>query len=56
LVPVVVLSASGLKADKEKARDLGAHDYVVKPGNFDEWITIAKSLNERWLRRSQFAT
>ncbi len=48
-VPVVVLSASCLPQDKEKAKDLGAHDYLVKPVNSDEWITIAKSLNERWL-------
>ena len=48
-VPVVVLSASRLPQDKERAKDLGAHDYLVKPVNSDEWITIAKSLNERWL-------
>jgi len=48
-VPVVVLSTSCLPQDKEKAKDLGAHDYLVKPVNSDEWITIAKSLNERWL-------
>ena len=48
-VPVVVLSASRLPQDKERAKDLGAHDYLVKPVNSDEWITIAESLNERWL-------
>ena len=48
-VPVVVLSSSSLPQDKEKAKDLGARDYLMKPVNSDGWITIAKSLNERWL-------
>jgi len=48
-VPVVVLSASCLPQDKERAKDLGAQDYLVKPANSNEWITIARSLNERWL-------
>jgi len=50
-LPVVVFSSSGLPADKEKAKDLGAQDYVVKPVELDEWVAMARSLNERWLGR-----
>ena len=49
-VPVVVLSGSALTIDKQKAEDLGALDYVVKPGDLENWVELAKGLNERWLR------
>ena len=48
-MPVVVFSSSGLPEDKEKAETLGAHDYLVKPDNFDSWILVAKRLHEQWL-------
>jgi len=28
------------------AKTLGAHDYLVKPDNFDAWIPLAKGLHE----------
>ena len=48
-VSVVVFSSSGLQQDKEKAEMLGAHDYLVKPDNFDSWILVAKRLHDQWL-------
>src|SRR5438093_439729 len=52
-VSVVVFSSSGLQQDKEKAETLGAHDYLVKPDNFDSWILVARKLDEQWLSRGQ---
>jgi len=48
-VPVVVFSSSELPRDWEIAKTLGAHDYLVKPDNFDAWIPLAKGLHEKWL-------
>lgn len=48
-LPVVVFSSSSLPRDEQKARELGAQDYVVKPDAFDQWKTIAQGLHDRWL-------
>jgi len=46
---VVVLSSSGLQSDIQKAKDLGAHDYRVKPADIDDMITMVKDVATRWL-------
>jgi CheY-like chemotaxis protein len=46
---VVVLSSSGLQSDIQKAKDLGAHDYRVKPADIDDMITMVKEVEDRWL-------
>ncbi len=51
-LPVVVLSTSSLSVDRERAKRLGAHDYLVKPNNFEELTTLAKGLDERWFQPS----
>jgi CheY-like chemotaxis protein len=48
--PVVVLSSSALDMDIQKARDLGAEGYEVKPNDFDGLVRIVSALNERWLK------
>jgi CheY-like chemotaxis protein len=50
---VVVFSSSGLPRDREKVEKLGAHDYLVKPDNFDSWILVARTLDEQWLNGDQ---
>ena len=49
---VVVLSSSGLQSDIQKAKELGAHDYRVKPADIDDMITMVKEVAERWLGES----
>ncbi len=49
-LPVVVLSSSSLAADKKKAKDLGAKDYLAKPTDMDELTKLAHTLHERWLK------
>lgn len=51
-VPVVFLTAKGLKEDKIKGLKLGADDYVVKPFEADELILRIKNI----LKRSQKVT
>jgi chemotaxis family two-component system response regulator Rcp1 len=49
-VPVLVLTGSTYGEDQIRARDLGASDYVVKPADFREFLTVVRDLIERWGR------
>ena len=51
---VYILSASSRAQDIERAYDLGANSYLVKPGNLDGLLHMAKCL-VAWLRLSHFA-
>ncbi len=51
---VYILSASSRAQDIERAYDLGANSYLVKPGNLDGLLEMAKCL-VAWLRISHFA-
>lgn len=48
-LPVVIFSASDQDADKEKARQLGASDYLVKPADMTTLPEIVQALARRWL-------
>ena len=51
---VYIMSASSRPEDIERAYDLGANSYLVKPGNLDGLMNQAKCLLA-WLRCSHFA-
>ncbi len=51
---VYILSTSSRAQDIERAYDLGANSYLVKPGNLDGLLTMAQCL-VAWLRLSHFA-
>jgi len=51
---VYILSASSRTQDIEHAYDLGANSYLVKPGNLDGLMHMAKCL-VAWLKLSHFA-
>jgi len=51
---VYVMSASSRAEDIERAYDLGANSYLVKPGNLDGLMHQAKCLIA-WLKLSHFA-
>jgi CheY-like chemotaxis protein len=51
---VYVLSASSRAQDIERAYDLGANSYLVKPGNLDGLLHMAKTLIA-WLKLGHFA-
>jgi CheY-like chemotaxis protein len=49
LFPIVVLSSSSHESDIQKARQLGARDYFVKPHTLGEFVTMLRRFNDRWL-------
>jgi CheY-like chemotaxis protein len=48
-IPVVVLTSSGQSVDVNRAYDLGANSYLVKPVRSDALTDLVKSLNLYWL-------
>jgi CheY-like chemotaxis protein len=54
-VPVVVLTSSKEPADVNKAYDLGANSYLVKPLGFDALLELVRSLNIYWLNMNEKA-
>jgi CheY-like chemotaxis protein len=48
LVPVVVLTSSREERDLYQSYDNGANSYVVKPVDFDEFITAVSKLGVFW--------
>ena len=51
---VYILSASSCPTDIQRAYDLGADSYLVKPGNFDGLLYLVNCLIA-WLKLSHFA-
>jgi CheY-like chemotaxis protein len=48
-LPVIVISSSNLDSDREKAIQLGAKDYLVKPHDPDELVGMIQTLPARWM-------
>lgn len=51
--PVVVLTSSNQANDIERAYELGANSYLVKPIGRDSLITMVRSLDAFWFRLNQ---
>ena len=51
-LPVVVLSASDSPADRESARKLGAHDYLLKPREWEDLVKAVQELHDRWITKT----
>jgi len=47
--PVVVLTSSSNPADRERALDLAAKDYVVKPVDLDSFMKVIRGALEHWI-------
>ncbi len=54
-LPVVVLTASSESSDINRAYDLGANSYLVKPVTFDALVEMVKTLNLYWLILNKMA-
>jgi CheY-like chemotaxis protein len=50
---IIVLTASMRPEDVERAFDLGAHSYLVKPSNLDAFVTMIRCLQD-WIRINHF--
>jgi len=47
-LPVVILTSSKARADVDRAYDLGANSYLLKPVDFDALLELVTSLNLYW--------
>ena len=52
-VPVVMLTSSKESSDINRAYDLGANSYLVKPVGFDNLFELIRSLNLYWMVLNQ---
>jgi CheY-like chemotaxis protein len=50
LLPVVVFTSSREKEDINRAYELGANAYMVKPNSFDDLVEVVKSIYTYWLQ------
>lgn len=48
-LPVLMLTSSTRPEDVERARQLGADDYLLKPSDPLKLVEVVKSIHERWL-------
>jgi len=48
-LPAVVLSCSPRESDIERAKELGAREYLVKPLGWRELLDLVKGVAARWL-------
>ncbi len=55
-LPVVVLTSSQEMGDIDRAYDLGANSYLVKPVAFNALIEIVKTLDLYWMTLNQAPT
>src|SRR6266536_3737562 len=48
-LPIVVLTSSNQSPDINRAYELGANSYLVKPAGFDSLLELVKNLDLYWL-------
>jgi CheY-like chemotaxis protein len=52
-LPFVFLTSSNQAPDINKAYEMGANSYLVKPGNFQDLVLLSSSLRAYWLTLNQ---
>jgi DNA-binding response OmpR family regulator len=49
-IPVIILTTSSAEKDMIRAYDLHANAYIVKPLDFDEFMTVIGSIQDFWFK------
>lgn len=49
LIPVIVFTGSTSEEDINKAYDLGANSFIVKPENFNSLVEVMQTIGKYWL-------
>ena len=49
-LPVVILTASGQRADWERGYRLGVNSYMIKPSSLDDLLRVVQCLSDYWFR------
>jgi CheY-like chemotaxis protein len=52
-LPVLIFTSSSRPEDRERARQLGADDYLLKPSDPLKLVELVKLLHDRWLNPVQ---
>lgn len=52
-LPVIILSSSNQRSDVERAYDLGANAFLVKPADNATLQDMARAIKEFWLKHNQ---
>ena len=52
-IPIVVMTTSRENSDIDKAYELGANSYIVKPVDFDAFSEVVKTIKMYWLLTNQ---
>lgn len=50
MLPVTVLTSSDQDKDVDRAYDLGANSYLVKPDSFGSFVDIVEKLRDYWIK------
>jgi len=53
-LPVIILSASSLPGDVERAYDLGVNSYLMKPSSIETLAVLMKALSAYWLTFNEY--
>jgi CheY-like chemotaxis protein len=52
-MPVIVFTGSNYEEDVNRAYDLGANSYLIKPQTLDDLLVAVRQIGDFWLRLSQ---
>src|SRR5437867_3512276 len=49
-IPVVVLTTSRAREDRDARHDLNANCFITKPGEWNEYVNVVRSIRDLWFR------
>jgi CheY-like chemotaxis protein len=50
-LPTIVLTSSAIESDKQRAMALGASSYLVKPSHLEDFVVLARGVQEDFLHQ-----